>query len=96
MIVRIQEDENGDIILPLPDEMIEELDLHEGDEANFHLQEDNSILITFNRYKTIEIDFEKDILFELMKMAHEQNITLNELVNNILREYLDMCTDVYV
>ena len=30
-----------------------------------------------------------DALFELMKQAHEQDITLNELVENILRKFVD-------
>jgi hypothetical protein len=30
-----------------------------------------------------------DALFELMKQAHEQDITLNQLVENILREFVD-------
>ena len=38
---------------------------------------------------TIEIDLDEDLLYQLMLMAHEQDITLNQLVEQILRKYLD-------
>lgn len=34
----------------------------------------------------IELDLPESMVFELMTMAHQQNITFNQLVNNILRE----------
>lgn len=37
---------------------------------------------------TIPIDLEDELLFKLMLMAHEQDITLNQLVENILREFI--------
>lgn len=36
----------------------------------------------------IEVNLPNDVLFELMMMAHEQDITLNQLCNKILREQL--------
>jgi hypothetical protein len=39
-------------------------------------------------YSDIELDLEKELLFDLMFLAHERDITLNQLVENILREYL--------
>ena len=35
---------------------------------------------------TIELDLEEDLLYQLMLRAHEQDITLNQLVERILRE----------
>jgi hypothetical protein len=37
----------------------------------------------------VEINLPDDVLFELMLMAHERDITLNQLCNEILREQLD-------
>ena len=34
--------------------------------------------------ETIEIKLPKKLLYKLMMMAHEQNITLNQLIENIL------------
>ena len=45
----------------------------------------------------IEIDIDKESLFTLMLMAHEQDITLNQLIQNILREKtstMDLSPDV--
>jgi hypothetical protein len=38
--------------------------------------------------ETIELDLEREELFQLMLIAHEQDITLNQLVENILRSYI--------
>jgi len=40
-------------------------------------------------YSDIELDLEKELLFDLMFLAHERDITLNQLVENILREYIE-------
>jgi hypothetical protein len=34
----------------------------------------------------VELDLDNDLLFDLMKLAHERDITLNQLVEQILRE----------
>jgi hypothetical protein len=36
--------------------------------------------------ETIEIKLPKKLLYKLMMMAHEQDITLNQLIENILME----------
>lgn len=41
------------------------------------------------RMETITVDLEADVLYQLMLMAHERDITLNALVNIVLRDYLD-------
>ena len=38
---------------------------------------------------TIEVDLDDDVLFKLFMLAHKQDITFNQLVENILREYLE-------
>jgi predicted HicB family RNase H-like nuclease len=45
-------------------------------------------MTTDNRV-TIKIDLEEDVLYQLMLRAHEQDITLNQMVERILREYID-------
>lgn len=45
MIVELQEDENGDLLLPFPDELLDVLGWEIGDVLNFILQEDGSIII---------------------------------------------------
>ncbi len=38
---------------------------------------------------TIEVDLDDDLLFKLFMLAHERDITFNQLVENILREFLE-------
>jgi len=45
-------------------------------------------MMTDNR-KEIELDLEDNELFDLMLMAHNQDITLNRLVEKILQEYIN-------
>ena len=39
--------------------------------------------------ETIEINLEHDVLFNLMLMAHERDITLNQLINQILKDFIE-------
>jgi hypothetical protein len=45
--------------------------------------------------ETIELDLDDDELFRLMRLAHEQDITLNQLINNILQQVVDMHKETY-
>ena len=38
---------------------------------------------------SVPLDLEDDLLFELMKKAHEQDITLNQMVEQVLREVIE-------
>jgi hypothetical protein len=38
---------------------------------------------------SVPLDLEDDLLFELMKKAHERDITLNQMVEEILREVIE-------
>lgn len=39
---------------------------------------------------TIEIEIEDELFLQLAKMAHERDITLNQLVTEILTEHIKM------
>lgn len=39
--------------------------------------------------ETVELNLDKEMLYELMLMAHEQDVTLNQLVEDILRTYIE-------
>ena len=43
---------------------------------------------------TIELDLDEDLLYQLMLKAHEHDITLNQMIEKILREYLDKETSI--
>ena len=51
MIVKLTEDENGDLILPLPDEIMEHLDMNIGDVLEFIDNEDGTFTIQKYDYR---------------------------------------------
>lgn len=80
---------NSESILIIPEEIVKELGLHEGDTAHFNLLEDGKIEVLFDKKEIVEIDLPNETLFQLMLMAHERNMTLNELCEDILREEMN-------
>ena len=44
----------------------------------------------------IEIDLEDDLLWELFMLAHKRDISLNQLINSILEEYLRKEEDLLI
>lgn len=38
---------------------------------------------------TIELNLDKELLFDLMLMAHERDITLNQLIEEVLRLFIE-------
>jgi len=41
------------------------------------------------KMESIEIEIEDGLLFELMKRAHESDVTLNKYIEALLSDYLD-------
>jgi len=42
-----------------------------------------------SKRETIQVELDQELLYQIMLLAHEQDITLNQLIENILREYID-------
>lgn len=79
--------ENG--ILILPDEIVKKFSLKAGDVVEFQELENGVISLTFQKKEEINIYLPEEEIFMLMKMAHEKDITLNQLVNEILKDALN-------
>jgi len=47
----------------------------------------------FSVKSNIEVDLEDDMFLDLAKIAHEKNITFNELVSQVLREQIAKLDD---
>jgi len=45
--------------------------------------------------ETVELELTDQELFRLMRLAHEQDITLNQLLNNVLQSVVDMHEETY-
>ena len=41
-----------------------------------------------NKKETIELRLEQEDLYQLMLVAHERDITLNQLVEDVLQQYI--------
>lgn len=72
--------------ITLPDELVEKNGWTEGTKFSIKEFEDGSIHLS--PYKEIEVDLDDNVFLELAKRAHEQDITFNELCNQILKEQL--------
>lgn len=59
-----------------------------GEKLHFDVREDGSISIS--KFVPVEIDIPNELFLELAIMAHEQDITFNELCCNILREKINV------
>ena len=45
--------------------------------------------VSDDNMSTITVDLPEEMLFQLMLLAHERDITLNKLIESILREYIE-------
>ena len=48
---------------------------------------ENTVSVSDGKVDVV-LDLEQDLLYELMLMAHERDITLNQLIETILSEYI--------
>jgi hypothetical protein len=76
--------------LEFTDEEMQEFGLKRGDKFTWKPQDDGSIFL--EKWKSIEIDFEdfsKEELFGLISHSVENNCTINDSINTLLKEYID-------
>lgn len=83
------ETQGADQVLVFPEKLLGKLGWKEGDDLRFDPQSDGSFMIRKVKYETIELDLPEDDLNALMMMAHEQHITFDQLVQNMLNEYIE-------
>lgn len=43
---------------------------------------------------TMDVDLDEDVIFELMKLAHERDVTLNDLINDVLSDKIKAMDDL--
>ena len=39
--------------------------------------------------EAIQLDLERELLYKLLLLAHQRGMTLNQLINHALRQYLE-------
>lgn len=75
--------------ITLPDEIVESLGIKEGDEITIREHENGVLELIPKKYVEVPIELPDGVMLQLAMMAHEQNITLNQYINNALREWME-------
>jgi len=86
--LEVKESFDGELYFRLPDDLLERLGWEVGDELKF-IPQDEAFIIKKVKYETIELDFDDEELLKYMMLAHEENITFNELCERALKEKID-------
>jgi hypothetical protein len=85
--LEVKEDIDGELFFDLPDDLLNSLGWAEGDDIKF-VEKDGGFLIKKVKYETIQLDFDNDDLFKYMQHAHEQGLSFNEWIENVISEYI--------
>jgi hypothetical protein len=76
--------------LEFTDEEMQQFGLNKGDKFTWKPQDDGSIFL--EKWKSIEIDFEdfsKEQLFFLINHSVENNCTINDSINTLLKKFIE-------
>ena len=85
--LEVKESFDGELYFRLPDDLLKRLGWEVGDDLKF-IPQDESFIIKKVKYETIELDFDEEELLKYMMLAHEKNITFNELCEEAIKEKL--------
>lgn len=77
--------ETTQLTVTLPQELLDLADIREGDEIECEV-EDGRLVLRPVRYEELELELSDDNMLKLCLLAHQENLTLNQLVNKILEE----------
>ena len=86
--LKLKETDDGELFFNIPDDVLERLGWEEGDEIKF-VERDSGFLIKKVKYETIELDFNEDELFKYMQHAHEQGLSFNEWIEEVMSEFIN-------
>lgn len=74
-----------DLMLQLPDEVIESMKLTPGTKLSLRVKDG---VLEISKFKTLEVELDDELFMSLALQAHERDITFNELVQEILEAEL--------
>ena len=81
-----------DLFVQFTPEELKELNVKEGDKFSWHLTEDGGIAL--KKFETIDInlsDFNRDVLEFIIAESCEKDISVNEVISNILEQAVKDC-----
>jgi hypothetical protein len=77
----------GDMMIAFTEDELKELNIKEGDKFDFKLQEDGTVKL--DKYVDLELDitdWPREVLEMLVKRSCEQDVSVNEVLIEILEE----------
>ena len=80
----------NDLYIQFTEDELSELNIMSGDKFDIKLQDDGSIKL--EKYVKIELDMQewpREVLEMIIKESCEEDISVNEVISNLLRESLD-------
>lgn len=81
-----------DLFVQFTPEELKELNVKEGDKFSWHFTEDGGIAL--KKFETIDIDlgdFNRDVLEFIIAESCEKDISVNEVISNILEQAVKDC-----
>ena len=88
--VTVQEDsQSKDLFFELPSELMKGLGWKTGDDLKWNETDNGGFRLTKVKMETIELDFDDEELFKYMQLAHEKNISFNQLVEEALTDVIE-------
>lgn len=90
--LEVKESIDGELYFRLPDELLDRLGWKVGDDVKF-VEKDGGFLIKKVKYETVELDIDEDQLFKCMQLAHEQGVSFNQWVENVMSEFIKLEED---
>jgi hypothetical protein len=83
--------QSTDLLISFTEEELGVLGLNQGDKFSVYHQDDGSILL--EKFVTLELETEewpRDILEHLIKVSCEKDVSVNEVINDVLAEFLEI------
>lgn len=83
--------QSTDLLITFTEEELESLGLTQGDKFSVYHQDDGSILL--EKFVTVELETEewpRHILEHLIKVSCEKDVSVNEVINDFLAEFLEI------
>ena len=79
----------NDLYIQFTEDELKELNMEPGDKFDFKLLDDGSVKL--EKYAKLELDMEewsKEVLLMIIKESLDQDISANDVINNLLKESL--------
>ena len=81
----IKQRSDGELYFEIPEDCLNRLGWNEGDDLDFKDNEDGTFTLTREKRVLEQLEFSEEELFKYMKLAHEEDITLNQWIERVLK-----------